>query len=73
MPPSFYSQRTHPLLILIGTVIMLASFVALAAVFSIAAERAMHKTSPGTPLVSQPATETVAQPERQTLPSGQAG
>lgn len=73
MAPIYYSNRPHPLLIVVGTVIMMACFVALAAVFSVAAERAMAPRNPTPSLSGKPDPQTVAQPETTPSPDGQAG
>ena len=73
MAPIHYSNRPHPLLIVVGGVIMTASFVARAAVFSVVSTRATAPDSPPAPLATEQAPETVAQPEGPPAPAGQAG
>ena len=73
MAPFRYSNRPHPLLIVVGGVIMTASFVALAAVFSVVSSRAAAPGSTPAPLAAEPAPEAIAQPEGPPAPTGQAG
>lgn len=73
MAPIYYSNRPHPLLIVVGTVIMMACFAALAAVFSVTAERAIAPRNPTLSLSVKPDPQTVAQPENPPAPDGQAG
>lgn len=73
MAPIYYSNRPHPLLIVVGCVIMIASLVALAAAFSVAAERAVAPRAPSPALSVKPDPQTIAQPEDRPSPAGQAG
>jgi len=73
MTPIYYSNRPHPLLVVVGAVIIMASLVALAAVLSVAAERAIAPRDRTPSLSVKPDPQTVAQPENPPPPDGQAG